>query len=247
MLDAPELVLGVSTRWPGHKRFVKRTSAKLKRQVDKAGFMAQAFMGKLVSRVNAALRSWNGRVFVGIGPNQHVLFGLGTDDRDKTERAVLGSIALARDNLSLLRMVANNVPSLSLRKADGVNVLTIGGIRKMVGKELAPLLTAKGQLKIAFIFSKRRGALQGVIGPTAGAVLRAWRKHNSTAQTGAASKGDYIAAAFATTPAQLAPLLDGRARQELASVFALTATGKPMKVVVVREADAYRVRVTGPR
>lgn len=249
MLDAPNLAVGVSTRWPGHKQWVSQTSAQLKRQVDKAGFMAQAVMGKLVSRVNASLRSWDGRVFVGVGPERHVMFGFGTPDHQKAKNAVLGAISTARDNLSMLRMFTSDVPNIGLRKKDDVHVLTVPGARKFLGKEAAPLLDDRGRLVVAFFFSNRLSSMMGVVGPNAEAEMLRWKETIKDATPAADSRDHLIAAAFAADPNQVQPLLKGAAEGQVdpAQFFNIRRVREPTRVVVQQQPDRYRAVITGPK
>ncbi len=248
MLDAPGLAVGATTRWTGHKQWVSKTISQLKRQVDKAGFMAQAVMGKLVSRVNASLRSWDGRVFVGIGPEKHVLFAFGTGDHQKAQNAVVGAISTARDNLSILRMVTSDVPNIGMRKNDRVYVLTVSGARKFMGKEAAPLLDKRGRLVVAFFFSGRLSSMMGVVGPNAEAEMLRWKQTIKTATPAADSRQHYFAAAFAADPQQVQPLLKGGAEGQVdpARFFDVRRVREPTKIIVEQKPDRYRAMITGP-
>ncbi len=248
MLDAPGLAIGATTRWTGHKQWVSSTISQLKRQVDKAGFMAQAVMGKLVSRVNASLRSWDGRVFVGIGPQKHVLFAFGTGDHQKAQNAVIGAISTARDNLSILRMVTSDVPNIGMRKNDRVYVLTVSGARKFMGKEAAPLLDKRGRLVVAFFFSGRLSSMMGVVGPNAEAEMLRWKQTIKNATPAADSRQHYFAAAFAADPQQVQPLLKGGAEGQVdpARFFDIRRVREPTRVVVEQKPDRYRATITGP-
>ncbi|MGB1013672.1 MAG: hypothetical protein ACPG4T_06025, partial [Nannocystaceae bacterium] len=207
LLDAPGLAVGATARWSEHRVWVKQTLAQLRRQVDKAGFAAQMVLGKLVSQTSTLLRSWNGKVFVGVGPKGHVVFGFGTDDPAKTKRAALGALDTAIGNLSMLRMFASNVPRIGLKKLGDGHLVTVVGVKNSLGPELAALLDDRGRLRIAFTGDASSGALFGAIGADAPDVLGRWVGSQKQAMPAKQASEHLVAAQMAVDARTLAPVL----------------------------------------
>ncbi|MCA9691960.1 MAG: hypothetical protein R3A51_01955 [Nannocystaceae bacterium] len=247
MLELAEVAAGVSTRWPGHQKFVHDTIVELKRQVDRGGFAAQMMLGKLVTQANAALRSWNGRVMLGVGPKNHVVFGLGADNVGGAKNAVVSLISTARDNLKMAQMLAGNLPKIGLRSAGPLHVLTLSDARKTLGGDIAPLLDPKGRLVVAFAFSQNLGGMIGVVGPQAEQHLKRWiARHNDV--TGAQkSQGHLLALTLAADPKVLGPLLDAPdSRERTAAFLQLERVRQPTQVIVTRAGQGYHAEVRGP-
>jgi len=248
LLAAPGLAVGATARWSEHRTWVKQTISQLRRQVDKAGFAAQMVLGKLVTQASTLLRSWNGKVFVGVGPKGHVVFGFGTDDPAKTKRAALGALDTAIGNLSMVRMFASNVPRIGLKRIGEVHLLTIVGVKNSLGPKFAPLLDDRGRLRIAFTADASAGALFGVVGTDAPDVLGRWLIAQKQAMPAKQASQHLAAAQIAVDARALAPVLQRPqgGQLDLGAVLGLEASRAPMKLIVQQFKDRYELRLVGP-
>lgn len=240
LLAAPGLAVGATARWSEHRTWVKQTIGQLKRQVDKAGFAAQMVLGKLVNQASTVLRSWNGKVFVGIGPKGHLAFGFGSDDPDKSKRALLATLNTAIGNLSMLRMFAKNVPQIGLRKQGSAHLLTIIGIKNAVGPQLAPLLDERGRLRIAFASNPQVGAVYGLIGADAGNAIAGF---GGALTPNAKAEQHLVAAQIAVDAAALAPLRQQPQQFDPGPLFALAPSQPPIYLIVQQFGDRYELRL----
>jgi hypothetical protein len=251
MLRGPDLAVGGSTRWPGHKKAVGEIIRQINAAVDNAGFAAKLMLDPLADQAARALRRWNGRVMVAVGPARHLRAGFGADDPAAAQRDTLGFFRTLLDNLSLARMFVD-VPGASLRKhsdSPQVHVLTVDGLSRNVPAAARPVLDDKGRLRVAFGASERAGGLLVVIGPDPGPVAQKWI---AAADQGddKATADDLISGVFSLSPDRVRPLLEALQAQSqgafVGAVLGLQADRDPTTVVVEQKPDRYHATVRGP-
>lgn len=246
MLAVPDLAVGASTRWPGHKKAVQDIIREMNAGVDRAGFAAKMMLDPMVDQAARVLRRWNGRVLVGIGPARHLRLGLGADEPVAAFKETAALFRTIIDNLQLARMFAD-VPGASLRQAADkpvpIFVLTVDGLARNVPAAARPVLDDKGRLRVAFAASERGGGLQVVIGPDPAPVLEAWLGH-----TGTSDADDLVAGALAVSLDQLQPLMQARpqAADLIGQLLQLAADRQPTVLVVQQKPDRFHATVRGP-
>ncbi|MDC0669857.1 hypothetical protein [Nannocystis radixulma] len=250
MLKVPELAVGVSTRWPGHKKAVAEAIKQMNAGVDRAGFAAKLMLDPLVDQAARALRRWNGRVLLGSGPAQHLRIGLGADDPAAGFRDLVGCLRTLVDNLSLARMFAD-VPGASFKKAGDnptVYLLTVDGVARHVPSVGKSLLDDKGRLRVALAANERAGGLLVVIGPEPIPVVQRWAKAAAEGEPAKESTGDILAAVLGAGPEQLRTLLANPTSQSalVTSALKLEADRPPTLMVLQRKPDRYFAAVRGP-
>lgn len=247
MLDGPGLAVGVSTRWPGHKKAVGDIIKKMNSSVDRAGFAAKLMLDPLVDQAARTLRRWNGRVLVGAGPARHVRIGLGADDPVAAYRDLTGLLRTLIDNLSLARMFAD-VPGASLKKVGDTNLLTVDGVARHVPAAAKPLLDDKNRLRVAIAHNERAGGVLVVIGPDPTPILQGWVKAAAAGEPGKQSTDDLLAGALAVSPERLKPLIDTPPSQSalVGAALKLESDRAPTLLVVQKKSDRYHATVRGP-
>lgn len=249
MLRGPDLAVGGSTRWPGHKKAVSDIIRDINASVDRAGFAAKMMLDPLADQAARVLRRWNGRVMLAVGPSRHVRAGLGADDPAAAHRDLLGFLRTLLDNLQLARMFAD-VPGASLRKvadAPQVHVLTIEGLSRNVPAAARPVLDDKGRLRVAFGVSERAGGILVVIGPDPGPVAQKWIAAADQDDAGKTATDDLVAGVFALGPERLRTLLQANSQAALlGAVLGLDADREPTVLVVEQKPDRYNATVRGP-
>ncbi|HEY8375084.1 MAG TPA: hypothetical protein VIK91_01290, partial [Nannocystis sp.] len=251
MLGVPDLAVGVSTRWPGHKKAVSDIIKQMNAGVDRAGFAAKLMLDPLVDQASRTLRRWNGRVLVGAGPARHVRIGLGADEPAAAYRDLVNLLRALIDNLSLARMFAD-VPGASLKKvADSpqVQLLTVDGVARHVPAAAKPLLDDKNRLRVALAHDDRAGGLFVVIGPDPAPIAQAWARAAADGQPGKQSTDDLLAGALAVSPERLKPLITAIPPSQAALVDAalkLDSDRAPTLLVVQKKPDRYHATVRGP-
>lgn len=249
MLESKQIAVGVSTRLEDHEAYVNKVMSRAKSEVNKAPSIAKGNLEGLRRRLGAALRSWNGRTMVGVGPSRHVLLGFGADDVGKMGGATHQLMQGVRDNVATARMFIKSVPKVrwagKKREAAGVNIAVVAleSAKKHIPSEYHELLNSRGELRIAMAFPKRAGGGMFVIGPDSEDVLATWLEQTKGATKGEDSKGHFVAATFAVSPSKLASLDPG----SISSVLGLSAQAKPTKVVVRQKDGDYVVKVKGPK
>jgi hypothetical protein len=249
LLGGPDLAAGASSRYAAYQSTVKQLISEATRAVSKQNFLVRGVLEDMLKRYNTVLRSWNGRVMVGIGPKHHVLLAMGADDPSKAVGALGSLIDTANDNLDLARTFGVSVPNLRFKRnaasAAGINVhtLTVDKARSVLPAELTPLIDKGGALRVAFAGSPHAGAVMFAAGPDAAGALTRWLDHSKGGQTGAQSTAHLIAASIAVEPATLQAL---QGAETIAPVLALAAERAPTHAVVTHQADRYDVHVQGP-
>jgi hypothetical protein len=246
LLAVPEIALGGSTRVPGHEELVRDTIVRIDEVVERQSFLVQGLLEDLQTKLNAALRTWNGRVLVALGPPGHVRVAYGADDPKKSGVAVLRFAETVLGNLDFVRNFTSQVPDAFLDKNAGeaagepVHRLTVRGARSLLPEPAHALLDDKGRLLAAAAWSRHAGAGVAVVGPRPVVVLEQWLAATADQPTGAATLEDLGSARIALDPAQAAPLAQGPLRPE--PWLALEAS-TPARTFVARRVDARTVSV----
>lgn len=251
MLRGPDIAVAGSTRWPGHKKAVGDIIRQINAAVDQAGFAAKLMLDPLADQAARALRRWNGRVLVAVGPARHLRAGLGADDPAAAQRDLLAFFRSLLDNLSLARMFVD-VPGASLRKhsdSPQVHVLTVDGLSRNVPAAARPVLDDKGRLRVAFGVSERAGGVLVVVGPDPGPVAQQWIAAADQGDDRAAAD-DLVAGVFSLGPERLRTVLEALQAQSQAAfvsaVLGLDADREPTTFVVEQKPDRYHATVRGP-
>jgi hypothetical protein len=249
LLSTPDLAAGVSTKYASYHQVIKDITGRATRMLNDQNFLVRGVMEDMVKRFNAVVRSWNGRVLVGVGPQHHVVLALGSEDPGKASSSVVSFVSSVTSNIELASSFGIEVPRIRLKKnratSEGIAIHAVAlmNAKKQVPAELAPLLDAEGNLRIAFAGSPRGGAVMVVIGPEASETLVKWIAHTKGAVPGNASRDHLVAATFATSTAGLAPLTK---QQSPATLLQLRADRPPTSAVVRRKGDVFDVQVNGP-
>jgi len=247
------LAIGASTRWAKHEPEVRTIIREINRQVEGSGFAAKIMLEPLAQQAITVLRSWNGRIFAGLGPKRHLAVGLGADDPRKAAASLNRFLRSAIDNLELARMFVSNVPKISLRRHSAkpeINVVTVKGAKKMLPKGAAPLFDERGSLSIAYSHSAKSGAVFAMIGPEPETAIASWASAIERAAPASEAEGDLIAATVALSPEQLQTLLSqadpNDANALIEAGIDLTAGRPPTQLVIRQEASRYVVTSKGP-
>lgn len=242
------LVAAASTRWPGYKDAVRETTDRLQKMVNNAGFAGKMMLDPIADQATRVLKTWNGRVFVGIGPARHLRLALGADDPNAAGRGLLTLLRDIIDNLQLARMFVSNVPNAGLKKvADDPDVwlMTVSGIANQIPADYRTLLD-DGRLRIAFANSAHCGGLLVVIGPKADSELKTWLASAIASANGKDGLKDLVDLTLAVGAKSLDPLLAAANNpQELVrNALNLTADQQPTQVVVRQQPQRYDISVT---
>jgi hypothetical protein len=249
LLGNHELVAGASSRYAGYQSVVKKLISEATRTVDKQNFIVKGVLQDMLARYNAVLRSWNGKVMVGLGPQQHVVLAMGAEDPKKAAGALGSLIDSLNDNLQLAQTFGISVPRLHFKRkvlqGAGVDVhtLTVDKAKSILPAELAPLVAKDGALRIAFAGSPHSGAVMFAVGPEPAHSLQRWLEAAKGSSSAPQSSGHLIAASIAVEPEQLEGL---RGAESLGPFLALAPERAPTSAVVTRKADVYDVHVKGP-
>lgn len=250
VLSSPVLVAGASSRYAKYESVVKSMITDASRTVEKQNFLVRGVLEDMLKRYKAVLRSWNGRVMVGIGPKGHVVAALGSDDPKKGAGAVTSLVDSVLGNLDMARTFGVSVPVVRFKRnrsvAAGVSihVINLANSRKFVGPELAALLDEKGDLRIAFGGSENAGAVLVAIGPDAPEALTQWIESTKSATPGHKTKDHLLSATLAIDPSGVPGLEQGQ--PSLATLLGLAPARAPTLVTTTRKDSTYDVHVTGP-
>jgi hypothetical protein len=252
LLESAQIAAGVSSRYANYDREVKSLLAQGKRAVDGAPFFVKGNAEDLLRRSGAVLRSWNGRVMVGVGPERHLLLGLGTEDPKKTEGAFYHLMNGVMSNLSLAKSVGVGVPKLRWKKDKAVaagqqiSVIALEQARKYVPAEYQTLLNEAGELRVAFAFAPRTGAMMIAAGPGCVAVMDTWLVQSKGATSASDSQADFVAATMAVDATTVRTVLQQGLLQP-SNLLTLDAGRAPTKVVVRRKDAAFDIALRGPK
>ena len=253
MLEAKQIAVAASSKYKDHAAWVKKVLGDTGRTVSKQNFLVRGNLEQLHRRLGAMLRSWDGRMVVGVGPKNHLLLGFGSGDPKKMGGATHHLIEGVRDNISMARQFGIDIPKVRWAKkkttAAGHNiaVAAVESARKVVPKEFHSLIGERGDIRIAMAFPERLGGAMVVVGPSADVVLKRWLEQTQSAKTGDATKGDFAAATIAVDPKHFATIANGDVQAAAAKLLGLNAERDPTRVVVRRQDKRYEVRVKGPK
>jgi hypothetical protein len=251
LVEAPQIAAGATTRYAHADRDVKSLMSRGQRMVDGVPFFVRGNADDLLRRTGSVVRSWNGRVMVGVGPKQHVLLGLGTNDPAKTGSSFYYLMAGITSNLSLAKNFGVSVPRVRWAKektrVDGhvVSVVALEQANKHVPAEYHSLIDSRGDLRIAMAFPPRSGAAMIVAGPSADAVLGKWLQQTKGATPASDSTGDLAATTFALDAKTVRMILGGDPAPT--DLLRLDARRAPTKTVITRRDDRITLAVRGPQ
>jgi hypothetical protein len=251
LLDAPQISAGASSRYADHEETVREIIIEVNSAVDRLPFLVRSIGEGIAAKLASALRTWDGRALVALGPANHVRIAYGTGDVEKSRVAVLRLLQSVVDNISLARNFSSDVPRVSLRrkvaKVEGVDIetLVIHDAARFAS-ELRPFVDEEGRLNIAMAWSERAGGGMIVIGPKPKTELTHWLEETKSSQDHSATATQLVAASFAANPEQLRPLLGGP-DIALEQLLALSATGPRWRVTVTdKGAGKYIIDVLTP-
>ena len=249
MHAGPGLAVAASSRWTGYKDAVREITHQLQAAVDRAGFAGKMMLDPIADQATRVLKTWNGRVFAGVGPARHVRLGLGADDPGAAGRSLLTLLRDIIDNLQLARMFVSNVPNAGLKKVgDDAWLLTVSGITSQVPAAYRSILD-DGRLRVAFTHSVHAGGVLVVVGPRADSELKTWLAATNAATSGKDGMKDLAAVTFAVGAKTLDPLLAKATRIEdlVTAALGLSADQPPVQVVVHQSAQRYDISVRGAK
>ena len=245
-----DLAVGATTRWTGYKDAVRDAIHEMQAQVDRAGFAGKMMLDPIADQATRVLKTWNGRVLVGVGPARHVRVALGAEDPHAAHRGLLTLVRDISDNLQLARMFVSNVPNVALKKVGDtpdVWLLSVSGITNQLPAEVRTLAD-DGRLRVAFSSSAHAGALLLVIGPRADAELKTWVAEANAGASGKDGMKDLASASLAAGPQALIPLLQAgdSPKKLLGAVLGLGADRAPTRVVLRQVDQRFEISVRGP-
>jgi hypothetical protein len=249
LLQFPELAVGASSKYADHKKVVGEFLGQAKREVDKQNFLVRGVLEDLLNRTRAVMTSWDGRVMVGVGPQGHVLLGLGASDPGKAENATLHLIAGVLGNLKTAQSIGlGGLPKIRFARSWGkaadvtIHAIALERATSSVPPQYRALLNEQGELKISMAFSPRAGGALVVVGAESPRVLTRWLEATAKARTGRETLSDTLAARIAVSPTTLASVLTDETG---AKALGLAANGSALQVVAARTGNAVEVKVTG--
>lgn len=252
LLESANTTLGVSIRPANYQKMITQLVSDINRSVNQAGFLGKMMLNKLAQQSIAVIRSWNGRVFFGLGPNGHVLVGLGTDRPAQAYQQTLRLIRTLMDDLSVGRMLIGDLPRISLAKRGKepheTYVITLANAQGLLVRQGAALLDKNGRLVIAFAFRERNGGMLAVIGPQAEAMLQTWSRAAASALPAKQSTQDLLAATAMVDAQQLEKLVETGVDDPnlIARILRLKPNKPPLKLILQVQKNLYTARILGP-
>ncbi|NVB38390.1 hypothetical protein G6O69_11160 [Pseudenhygromyxa sp. WMMC2535] len=234
LLEGEGIVAGASSRYADYQAAVREVISQVNGQVAQLPFLVRGVGEGLAAKLNTALRTWDGRTLVALGPAGHLRVAYGASDVTKSRVAAIRLLQAVVDNVSTARNFMSQLPKLTFRrrvaKGDGqdIEMLVIHGASSMLQPELRPLVDDQGRLNVAMAWSERAGGGLIVVGPRADSELATWLDQTSKSPSGEQTQADLVAASFAAAPEQLIPLLGMTEVDQsaiLSALIALEATG----------------------
>ncbi|MEM7153705.1 MAG: hypothetical protein AAF799_12735 [Myxococcota bacterium] len=249
LLESSQIAVGASSKYTDHAKDVKNILADAKRTVDRQNFLVRDTLEGLRKRLGTTLRSWNGRVMVGVAPGKTVLVGFGADDPKHMGGALYHLLTGIIDNLGTARSLGIEVPRLRFKRnavraaEQNIAILVLERARKYLPPEATPLIDDRGELRIAFAFPNRTGAGMMALGPASESAMTKWLEDTAKATPASESSDHYMAGTVAVDPGSLASLAKG---VDLGAVLGLTAERDPTRITLTRDGATVRATVKGP-
>jgi hypothetical protein len=251
LLAGRGLVAGATTRVAEHEEIVKDVISNIGATVDQQPFLLQGILKDMQRRLNAVLRSWDGRVMVGLGPPGHVRLAYGSEDPKRSGVAVLRLLQAVVDNVKLLRNFTSQLPSIRIKKSAGeaagepIHLLSVGNAKGLMEPSLHALVDDHNRLRIAMAWSRHAGAGMVVVGPQAVTQLEHWLDASAKGPAGEQTLEDFGAAVVALDPSQAPTLRNEQLSPDV--LLGLDATG-PRRTLVGRWLDAttFQVELSAP-
>jgi hypothetical protein len=249
LLEHRELTAGASTKYADHEAEVRSLISKATRQVEQQNFLIRGTLQDLLRRMNSVLRSWNGRVLVAVGKPQHLYLGLGCENPEQAERAVLHLLNGLSDGQKLARSFGASIPGMVIRRNaakagnDAIHLIELDNVRGYVPAEGRTLVDNRGRIRIAMSFTPRAGGAMITIGPDATGTLQRWLG----SVRGNGSARDLLAVRIAVAPAVVEELVElaSTGRLPIDRLLRLSERGPETKLVVNRKDGGLRVAVRG--
>ncbi|WP_146155895.1 hypothetical protein [Enhygromyxa salina] len=252
LLDGPNISAGVSGRYADHEATVREVISEVNRNVRGLPFLVRGIGEDLAAKLNTLLRTWDGRVLVGLGPDKHLRLAYGASDVNKSHVATVRLLQKVVDNVSVARNFMSRLPKVNLRrrvaKGDGedIELFVLHEAFSTLPAELRALVDSESRLNVAMAWSERAGGGMIVVGPDAAKQLARWLDETAASASHGATSGQLLAASFAGDPAQLQPLL-ANPNLDIAQLLELTATGPKWRVSVdARDGGLYVIDVRTP-
>lgn len=250
LLDASQISAGASSRYADYQQTVREVISRVNSQVAQLPFLVRGIGEGIAGKLATALRTWDGRVLVAMGPSNHVRLAYGAGDVEKSRVSVLRLLQSVVDNVAMARNFSSQVPRMSLRRrvasGDGTDVeLFVLHDAASIARELQPLTDKEGRLNVAMAWSQLAGGGMIVIGPQAKDELARWLEDAKLASN-VGTESQLLAARFAADPAQLRPLLEDP-NVSLEQLVELAATGPKWDLTIADQgAGKYVVGVVTP-
>lgn len=253
LLDGPQISAGASTRYADHEALVHEIIIEVDSIVSDLPFMLRGIGKDVAAKLNATLRTWDGRVLAAMGPRDHLRLAYGATDVENSRVAVLRLLQAVVSNVSLARNFTNRIPKMTLRrrvaKGNGIDVeLFVLHNAANLSPQLRVLVDRENRLNVAMAWSKRAGGGMIVIGADAPRELADWLDHTKASASNDATNGQLFAASVAAEPEQLRSLLElDEENAGFEQLLGLAATGPQWRVSVDDEgAGKYRIELTTP-
>jgi hypothetical protein len=252
LLDSKHISAGASTRYADYQQVVREVIVEVNSAVSGLPFLVKGVAEGIAAKLNTALRTWDGRVLVALGPQNHVRLAYGASDVEKSRVAAIRLLQSVVDNVSLARNFSARIPKMTLRRkvaqADGVDIEQFTLYEAFsTAPELRPLVDKESRLHVAMAWSKRAGGGMIVVGPDAANELARWLDETSAADGAAVTEGQLLAASFAAEPQELQALLQAGNNADLAQLVGLAATGPRWGITVEpRGAGKYVIDLRAP-
>ena len=253
LLDGPDLSAGVSGRYADYKAAVRDVIGEVNRQVAGLPFLVRGVGEGLAAKLNATLRTWDGRVLVALGPSGHLRIAYGASDVSKSRVATIRLLQAVVDNVSVARSFVSNLPRLNFRRrvatGDGneLELLVVHDAKRNVPVELRALIDDQDRLNVAIGWSHRVGGGAIVVGPNADDALARWLDETKDSASGEQTSEQLLSGMLAVEPQALRTLLGPEPTLELATLLGLATTGPRWSVQVRKlEGERYEIGIETP-
>lgn len=258
LLDLPDFVWGISTRYTDARKDLRHLFRQVERQVDSLPFFVQGAAQNLRRQFQRSLQHWNARVLVGLDAGQHLRAAFGVDQWQQSENDALTFLRELSANLQLIRNFSNKVPSLRLRKnaaqfqGHRLHTLSLGrsGLRLPAG--IHSLFASDRRLHLAFCWSPQHSALLLQAGPQALTQLQRWlgalSQQRPSLPPADRSQPDWVALRSALDTTTLESLARQGASASLETLLRLNHAGaQAERFVTIQQEQAHRLNIQAHR
>ncbi len=248
LLESPQIAVGGSSKYRNYKQPVESIISRAKRETSKQNFLIRGNLEDMTKRLASMLRSWNGRVMVGVGPANHLLVGLGANNVGKMSKSTQFFMRGVIDNIKTAKTFGVGVPAVRFNPnvlqgaGSQIHTVVLDGARKYVPAELHNVIGPDGKLRIAMAFPNRAGAGMLVVGAQAKEVMQRWLEDTKKATPGAKTVDHFASATVAVGPKAIQRVV---ASPQAAA--GLQANRPPTKLVLRRDGEDYTLRIKGKK